>query len=103
MVNLHISLYEFWDYTPAEIDIAFSAYNNKKSAEVQQSWEQIRTQIYYSYLFAPTGKRKVSFNHFKREYLPFSFDKENEPIQVIDDDAFASIQDFFKKIKGTQN
>jgi hypothetical protein len=37
--------------------------------------------------------------------MPFEFDKEGkDETPRIDDDAFASIQDFFKKkIEGTQN
>lgn len=102
---LHLPLKEFLDYTPIEVDFALKAYFENKDLEIRISWEQLRTQIYFSYLFTPSNKRKVSYSTFKKEFLPFSFDqddKESKP--VLDDEAIDAIQNFFKKSeKGTKN
>lgn len=63
------------------------------------TWEQVRTKIYFDYLFVPSKRTKVSYETFRRDYLPFSTDTF-EPVQVIDDEQFADIQDYFKKIQG---
>lgn len=78
MANLHIPLYEFWEYTPAEIDVAFRALNEAKFQEIKLSWEQVRIQIYYSYLLTPTKKTKVKYETFKRDYLPLFFDEKKD-------------------------
>jgi len=103
MATLHISLWDFYDYTPIEIDYALKSYFEIVEEQNKISWEQTRLQIYYDYLLTPSKKRKVTYNTFKKDYLRFGFDNEvynNETI--IDDDAFSVIQDYFNKIKGTQ-
>ena len=42
---------------------------------------------------------KVSYDTFKRDYLPLPTDTHS-PVEVIDDEQFASIQDYFKTLKG---
>ncbi len=102
---LHMPLRDFWDSTPIEIDYALKAYYESKAQEAQLTWEQTRTQIYFNYLMTPSHKRKVSYSSFKKEFLPFGFDIENEePKQVITDEDFAAMQNFInKKLKGPQN
>ena len=97
-----MSLNEFYDYTPVEIDYAFRFYYENEDQKSKIIWEQTRLKIYYSYLFSPSQKRKVTYITFKRDYLPFSFDeKDKEDKEVIDDNTFSAIQDFFKqKIEG---
>lgn len=105
LAYLHIPLREFYEYTPIEIDYALTVYYENKEQELKLSWEQTRTQIYYTYLFAPSQKRKVSYSTFKKEYLPLNFDNDNESKEtpVIDDVTFGAIQDFFKqKDEGTE-
>lgn len=102
MALLQMPLSDFWDYTPREIDYALQAYHNQKLEESKTDWERTRTSIYYSYLLVPSKKRKVSYEQFKRNYLKLSWDDEGkENTEVIDDEAFASIHEHFKKLKGS--
>jgi len=104
MAIMHITIWEFYDLTPIEVDYVIKAYIEIIESQTQLSWEQVRTQIYYNYLLTPSKKRKVSYQIFKKDYLPFSFDKDEKRSEenIIDDEAFDSIQDYFKKItKGT--
>lgn len=98
MAYIYMPLNVFWNSTPIEIDLALKAYYEAKIETEKAQWERTRTQIYFNYIFTPSSKRKVSYNTFKRDFLPFKFDeldKDKEP--MIDDEAFANIQDFFKK------
>lgn len=96
---LHIPFYEFWDYTPIEIDYALKAYYQAKSDDDAADWERTRTSIYFSYLFVPSKRTKVTYETFRRDYLPFSTDV-HEPEVVINDEQFSDIQDYFKNLTG---
>jgi hypothetical protein len=101
---LHIPLREFYDYTPIEITYAFDAYYENKLEDIKVSWEQTRMQIYFSYLYVPSKKRKVSYESFKKEFLPLSFDDDvKEKENQIDDEAFATIMTMFENIQGVKN
>jgi len=96
---LHIPLREFYDYTPIEIDYAFKAYVDQQENSVKLSWEQTRTQIYFGYLYAPSRKRKVTYNQFKKDFLPFSFDEEeNVESLALDDEQFALMDNFIENM-----
>jgi len=105
MAYLHIPLSDFWDYSPLEIDWALKAHFNQLEMNSRLSWEQTRTQIYYSYLLTPSRKRKVSYNTFKADYLPLGFDKEEKEVdkEPITDEQFDSMHNYFKNEEGTQN
>lgn len=94
LVYLHIPLYEFYDYTPKEIDIALSIYFEQEQVKNQNEWERTRLQIYYNYLLTPSRKRKVTYSSFKNELLPFTFDKKVER-DVMSDDTFKEIISLF--------
>lgn len=101
MAILHMSLSEFNDYTPAEIDYALKAHSEIITSQNNLSWEQVRLQIYYSYLLTPGKKRKVTYKTFKREYLPFDFDQDKkEDDYVLTNEDIDVMQNFFKKPKG---
>lgn len=101
MVLLQMPLYEFWDYTPIEIDYALKAHKENEDRKNQIEWERTRTHVYYEYIFTQTRRRKVSYNTFKKDYFKLWFDEENKIKEVIDDETFASINDYFKNLKGT--
>jgi len=96
MVNLHIPLCDFWDYTPIEIDNALKIYTENKIDEIKLSWEQTRIQIYFTYLLTPSKRRKASYETFKKDYISLGFDKKESTTEIIDDEQFASINNFFK-------
>ena len=98
MAYLHISLFDFYDYTPKEIDCALKFYFDKVSEEHISSWERTRLSIYYGYIFIPSKKQKVSYDEFKRKFLPLGFDVHKEE-QVIDDDLFDNILSAFDSTK----
>jgi len=100
MVLLQIPLSEFWDYTPIEIGYALKAYRDKEAEFSKNEWERTRTHVYYEYLFVQTRRRKVSYNTFKKDYLKLWFDEERKVKEVMDDNTFAEIHDYFKKLKG---
>jgi hypothetical protein len=97
-----MTLLDFYTYAPIEIDYVLKAYFEKVENENIGEWERVRTQIYYSYLFVPTKRRKVTYETFKRDYLKFSFDdKDKKNEEVIDDEQFAMIQKIMKEKTGT--
>lgn len=103
MAQLHMTLWEFYELTPIEVNFALQAHAKDVESQVILSWEQTRTQIYYNYLLTPSKKRKVSYHIFKKDYLKFSFDENEKPKEAMDDVTFNMIQDIFKKkTKGTQ-
>lgn len=101
---LHIPFTCFWDMSPIEVDFALTSYFKQVESDNHISWEQTRTSIYFAYLFTPSRRRKVSYNTFKKDFLPFHFDsdEDQEPKVVIDDDAFATMHEFMKQREGTQ-
>lgn len=102
MANLHMTLWDFYTYTPLDVDFALKAYFEKEKEDIKLQWEIARTHIYYEYLFVPTKKRKVSYETFKRDYLKLVFDEEKESqTEVIDDEQFAMIQNIMKQKMGT--
>ena len=98
MALLHIPLYDFWDYTPLEIDYAFKYYSEKISIDSQIDWERTRLNIYYSYLYVPSKKQKVNYEQFKKDFLPFNFDKPKEIIPMSDE-TFDYIATYFDNSK----
>lgn len=102
MANLHMTLWDFYTYTPLDVDFALKAYFEKEKEDIKLQWEIARTHIYYEYLFVPTKKRKVSYETFKRDYLKLAFDEEKESqTEAIDDEQFAMIQNIMKQKMGT--
>jgi nucleoside-specific outer membrane channel protein Tsx len=100
MSIFHMSLSDFNDYTPIEIDNALKAYYKEETENNKLTWEQLRIQIYYSYLLTASTKSKVSYTSFKHEYMPFEFDKDtHEEKPVIDDNTIDMIQNYFNKNK----
>lgn len=96
-----MTLWDFYSYTPAEIDFVFKAFNEKEKEEIKLKWEIARTHIYYEYLFVPSRKRKVSYETFKREYLKLAFDEDkNSNKEVMDDEEFDMIQNIMKEKTG---
>jgi hypothetical protein len=104
MARLHMSLWEFYECTPIEINYALNAHFDIVKENAQLTWEQTRTTIYYMYLLSPSKKKKVSYDIFKNEYLHLSFDDEiNNKKPAMSDEDFEQIQNFFKKLtKGNQ-
>lgn len=95
-----MTLWEFYDLTPIEVDYILLAYNKRIEEETKLSWEQVRTSVYYNYLMTPSSKQKVSYDHFKREYLRFPFDETKSDTIALTDNDINDIQDFFKRIRG---
>ena len=96
-----MTLWDFYTYTPIDIDYALKAYYEKKNEEAKLQWEIARTQCYYEYLYVPSKRRKVSYETFKRDYLKLSFDDEIKvKSEVIDDEQFAMIQNIMNIKKG---
>ena len=96
MSTIHIPLCDFYDYTPVEIDWALQPYYEMKSSESKTNWERTRVLIYYQYLYTPSKKNKVSYNQFKNEFLPFSFDALEKP-DVMNDETIETIQGILKE------
>lgn len=91
-----MSLSDFWDYTPIEIDYALKAYTENKIEEARLSWEQTRIHIYFHYLLTSSKRRKVSYETFKKDYIALNFDKKEITTDVLNDEQFESIDKFFK-------
>ena len=96
---LHIPTSVFLDSSPIEIDYAFKAFYESKNSDVQTQWEQVRTQIYFSYMFTPSSTEKVSYDTFRRDYLPFNFD-EFAPVEVLPDEDVDYLLDYMKSKTG---
>ena len=94
-------MWDFLSYTPIEIHYALQAFYEHEMEQSKGEWERFRTLIYYSYLFVPSKKRKVTYDTFKRDYLKFQFDEESkEPSEVITHEQFMKMQEVIKKLKG---
>lgn len=99
MANLHIPLFDFWDYSPIEIDAALTAHYNALFEQSKITWEQTRLQIYYAYLLTPTKNTKVSFQQFKKDFIPLSFDEILPDEPAMSDETFEDIMGLFKPTK----
>lgn len=95
-----MTLWDFYDLTPVEVDYIIKAYSTRVEEETKLSWEQVRTQIYYNYILTPSKKSKVTYDHFKKEYLRFPFDEiKQSDAPVLTENDINFIQDFFKRAK----
>lgn len=95
---------EFWDLTPEEFGYIFKAWNSRREEDFQSSWNQTRILSYYIYCSYPKRGRNPSFNKFKKEHLPYSWDRiasdpdenERDPEEVLTinqwKDRIASLQ-----------
>jgi len=100
MALLHMSIFDFLAHTPVEIDYALKAYYDYEVEKSKTDWERFRTLIYYTYMFTPSSRRKVTYDVFKKDYLSFGFDEKKEPAEVITDEKFMQIMDVMQKLKG---
>lgn len=99
MAYLHMTVWDFLDHTPIEIDYALKAYYEHISMQNNVAWEIARTQTYFQYLYVPSRKRKVSYNNFKKEYFNLEFDK-NEETQPLTEEQILSMQKLIKEKTG---
>ena len=105
LAYLNMNLWDFYDYTPLEIDYALKAYHEKELGDIKLQWEIARTQIYYNYLLTPSRKHKVSYESFKRNYLKFGFDTDinaNEMTEEEYEQTVEVVQNIINKNKGAQ-
>jgi len=96
MAYLHMSIWDFLDHTPIEIDYALKAYFERVNSQNELQWEIARTQTYFEYLFVPSRKRKVSYNSFKHEFFKLNFDDKEEK-DYVTEEQFDMIQKIVKE------
>lgn len=104
MTYFRMSLWDFYSYTPIEIDYALKAYFEEKALIHKEEWERTRVGIYFNYLFTPTKRRKVTYNTFCKDYLKLNYDDDQDlEKHEISDEEFKNIQDYFKTLPGTNS
>lgn len=90
MATLHISANDFWNTTPSELYYALKAYSTSKIDDVKMQWEQMRTQTFYLIDIQIDKKYKMSYEKFKRQYMPFNWDEKSE--QIIDTPDWGNVE-----------
>ena len=68
----------FWSMTPKEFHFVFDAWEESRNYMIETSWEQTRLLLYYQYCGIPKKNKNPSFQRFKAEHLPFTWDKINK-------------------------